>query len=63
MQDCFNIPFRQGGDEAPQLPSGYSAMLLLALIPPLWRRVMDARVLDFYRGDIRLAALKPGVRV
>jgi alkane 1-monooxygenase len=50
-------------DEAPQLPSGYSAMLLLALFPPLWRRVMDARVIDFYRGDIRLAALKPGARV
>jgi len=48
-------------DEAPQLPSGYSAMMVLALFPPLWRRVMDARVIDFYRGDIRLAALKPGV--
>jgi alkane 1-monooxygenase len=47
-------------DEAPQLPSGYSAMLLLALCPPMWRRVMDARVLNFYGGDIRLAALKPG---
>ncbi len=46
-------------DEAPQLPGGYSVMLMLALIPPLWRRVMDRRVLDFYRGDIRLAALKP----
>ena len=46
-------------DEAPQLPSGYSGMLLLALFPPLWRRVMDPRVLDFYRGDIQLAALKP----
>jgi alkane 1-monooxygenase len=31
----------------------------LAMFPPLWRRVMDPRVLDFYRGDIRLAALKP----
>jgi alkane 1-monooxygenase len=39
-------------DEAPQLPSGYSGMLLLAMFPPLWRRVMDPRVLDFYRGDI-----------
>jgi alkane 1-monooxygenase len=46
-------------DEAPQLPSGYSGMLLLALFPPLWRHVMDARVLEFYRGDISLAALKP----
>jgi alkane 1-monooxygenase len=31
--------------EAPQLPAGYSAMLLCALVPPLWRRVMDPRVL------------------
>jgi alkane 1-monooxygenase len=44
-------------DDAPQLPSGYSAMLLLAWVPPLWRRVMDQRVLDFYGGDIRLAAI------
>lgn len=29
---------------APQLPAGYGTMLLLALVPPLWRRVMDPRV-------------------
>ena len=29
---------------APQLPAGYGAMLLLAMVPPLWRRVMDPRV-------------------
>jgi alkane 1-monooxygenase len=29
---------------APQLPAGYSIMFLLALCPPLWRRVMDSRV-------------------
>jgi alkane 1-monooxygenase len=46
-------------DEAPQLPTGYSAMLLLALFPPLWRRVMNPRVLAFYGGDIRLVASKP----
>jgi alkane 1-monooxygenase len=46
-------------DDAPQLPSGYSAMLLVAWVPPLWRRVMDPRVLDFYGGDIRLVAQKP----
>lgn len=46
-------------DETPQLPSGYATMFLLALLPPLWRRVMDPRVLDFYGGDIRLAALPP----
>lgn len=32
-------------EEAPQLPMGYPGMLLLALVPPLWRRVMDPRVL------------------
>ena len=31
-------------DEAPQLPYGYPAMTALALIPPLWRRVMNRRV-------------------
>lgn len=30
--------------EAPQLPAGYGAMFLLALVPPLWFRVMDPRV-------------------
>ncbi|MET0451546.1 MAG: alkane 1-monooxygenase [Mycobacterium sp.] len=46
-------------DEAPQLPAGYPTMLLLSGFPPLWRRVMDRRVLDHYGGDIRLAALNP----
>ena len=30
---------------APQLPAGYGAMLLAALCPPVWHRVMDPRVL------------------
>jgi alkane 1-monooxygenase len=30
--------------EAPQLPTGYFGMFVLALVPPLWRRVMDPRV-------------------
>jgi alkane 1-monooxygenase len=29
---------------APQLPTGYAGMALLAMVPPLWRRVMDPRV-------------------
>ena len=28
-------------DDAPQLPTGYAGMLLMALVPPLWFRVMD----------------------
>ncbi len=31
-------------EDAPQLPAGYPAMLLLAYVPPLWRRVMDRRL-------------------
>ncbi len=45
--------------EAPQLPAGYGTMMVLAMIPPLWRRVMDHRVIEHYGGDIALAALAP----
>lgn len=31
-------------DEAPQLPYGYPLMALAAMIPPLWRRIMNPRV-------------------
>ena len=31
-------------DQSPQLPSGYPAMILLALVPPLWFRVMNPRL-------------------
>jgi alkane 1-monooxygenase len=31
-------------EQAPQLPAGYPAMVVLSLVPPLWRLVMDPRV-------------------
>ena len=31
--------------DAPQLPAGYPAMILMALVPPLWFKVMNPRVL------------------
>ena len=31
-------------DRAPQLPQGYATMFLIALVPPLWFRVMDPLV-------------------
>lgn len=46
-------------DGAPQLPSGYALMICLAAVPPLWRRVMDRRVLAHYGGDVRLANIEP----
>ena len=30
--------------ESPQLPNGYAGMVLLTLVPPLWRKVMDKRL-------------------
>ena len=32
-------------DDVPQLPIGYFGMFTLAYVPPLWRRVMDPRLL------------------
>ena len=46
-------------DEAPQLPTGYAGMILLALFPPLWRRVMDHRLLEHYAGDVTRANIQP----
>jgi alkane 1-monooxygenase len=44
-------------DDVPQLPTGYAGMILLAAVPPLWRRVMDPRVAAFYEGDLSRANL------
>lgn len=35
--------------ESPQLPAGYPTMVLLALCPPLWRRVMNPKVEAYYQ--------------
>jgi alkane 1-monooxygenase len=42
-------------DEVPELPSGYATMIVCAYVPPLWRRVMDRRVLAHYGGDVTRA--------
>jgi alkane 1-monooxygenase len=49
-------------DEAPQLPSGYGTMIGLAYLTPLWRMVMDKRVLAVYDGDITKANIQPSKR-
>ncbi len=49
-------------DEAPQLPSGYALMIGVAAIPPLWRKVMDPRVVAHYGGDVTLANIHPRTR-
>ncbi len=49
-------------DEAPQLPSGYASMVLIAYVPPLWRAVMDRRVIEHYRGDFSKMNIYPPAR-
>ncbi|MBB1152394.1 fatty acid desaturase [Amycolatopsis dendrobii] len=48
--------------ESPVLPTGYAGMIVLALFPPLWRRVMDQRVLNHFDGDISRANIQPSKR-
>ena len=49
-------------DEAPELPSGYATMIVLAYVTPLWRRIMDPRVIAHYGGDVTRANLHPRKR-
>ncbi|WP_116045495.1 fatty acid desaturase [Amycolatopsis palatopharyngis] len=46
-------------EESPVLPTGYAGMIVLALVPPLWRRVMDPRVLAHFDDDVRGANISP----
>ncbi|MGW0250089.1 alkane 1-monooxygenase [Nocardia goodfellowii] len=48
--------------QAPQLPAGYASMIVFAAIPPLWRAVMDHRVIAHYDGDISRANIQPRKR-
>lgn len=37
-------PLLRHFDESPQLPTGYAGMILAAVVPPLWRSIMDKRI-------------------
>ena len=48
MGDMLSSPVRAAppmARDAPELPFGYAGSILLALAPPLWRRVMDEKAL------------------
>ncbi|WP_107705076.1 fatty acid desaturase [Nocardioides allogilvus] len=49
-------------EESPVLPTGYAGMIVLAIVPAVWRRVMDHRVVDHFGGDVSLANIQPGKR-
>ncbi|HHL30933.1 MAG TPA: alkane 1-monooxygenase, partial [Oceanospirillales bacterium] len=38
-------------NEAPQLPTGYMGMFMAALIPPLWRMIMDPKLLKLANNN------------
>ncbi|MEA3132146.1 MAG: alkane 1-monooxygenase [Paraburkholderia sp.] len=49
-------------DGAPQLPSGYATMIMLAYVPPLWFRVMNPRVVAHYQVDMAQSNIRPAIR-
>ena len=46
-------------DDLPRLPSGYPGCFLLAAFPPLWRAVMDRKVLAWAGGDLSKVNVSP----
>jgi alkane 1-monooxygenase len=49
-------------EESPVLPTGYAGMIILAVVPAVWRRVMDPRVVAHFGGDVTLANISPRKR-
>ena len=49
-------------EESPVLPTGYAGMIVLAIVPAVWRRVMDPRVLAHFDGDMSRANITPRKR-
>lgn len=49
-------------DDAPNLPTGYAGMIVLALVPPVYFKVMNKRVVEHYDGDVTKANIHPAAR-
>jgi alkane 1-monooxygenase len=49
-------------DNLPSLPNGYFGMFLVAYVPPLWRYVMDERLLSLVGRDARNINIDPRQR-
>ncbi|MGX6508829.1 alkane 1-monooxygenase [Rhodococcus sp. SJ-2] len=47
-------------EDAPQLPAGYAVLIILSLFPPLWRRVIDPKLLEHYDYDLSRINMDPG---
>lgn len=48
--------------DLPRLPSGYPGSFGLAMIPPLWFRVMDPKLVKWAGGDLRKVNVDPAKR-
>ena len=48
--------------DAPVLPTGYTGLIVVAVFPPLWRMLMDKRVVAHFDGDLRLANIQESKR-
>ena len=46
----FPLLQNYGVDEAPQLPYGYPIMTMAAMVPPVWRRIMNPKVRAWRRA-------------
>ena len=49
-------------EDAPQLPSGYAGMFLVAYVPPLWFAIMNPRLVAAVNGDVNRINFQPGQR-
>jgi len=49
-------------EQSPVLPTGYAGMIVLAIVPAVWRRVMDPRVCAHFGGDMSRANISPRTR-
>ena len=49
-------------EDAPQLPSGYAGMFLVAYVPPLWFAIMTPRLVAAVNGDVNRINFQPGQR-
>jgi alkane 1-monooxygenase len=46
-------------DGSPNLPAGYGSLIAVTYFPPLWRKLMDHRVIEHYDGDITKVNMHP----
>lgn len=46
-------------NDAPQLPAGYAVLIILSTIPPLWRRIIDPKLLAHYDYDLNRINIHP----